>query len=244
MNIFSTSLLWIILIVFLGALIRSTFGFGDALIEMPLLAMIISIKIATPIVAAYGIVLAIAILCKEWRHINFRSTWRLILSSAIGIPFGIYYLHTVPETVTKIVLGIFLILIALFNIIYPKNMPTVPQNSAYGFGFLAGILGSAYNTNGPPILLYAVMQKWDPATFRATMQSYFLPINLLIVISHISSGLWQKQTLFTFLYGFPFVIGAFFLGTFLSRKLETEKFTKAVYIVVLGIGTLLILSVI
>jgi uncharacterized membrane protein YfcA len=243
MDILSTPLLWIILIVFLGALVRSTFGFGDALIEMPLLALVISIKVATPIVAAYGIVLAIAILLREWKHINLRSTWRLILSSAIGIPFGIYYLHAVPESITKIGLGIILILTALFNIVYPKNMPTVHQNSAYGFGFLAGVLGSAYNTNGPPILLYAVMQKWDPATFRATMQSYFLPVNLLIVISHIGSGLWQTKTLSIFLYGFPVVIGAFFLGTFLSGKLDTTKFNKALYAVVLGMGIILIVSI-
>ena len=243
MEMFSTTLIWILLIFFLGAFVRSTFGFGDALIEMPLLALVISVKFSTPIVAAYGIVLAIAILFREWKHINIQSTWRLILSSAIGIPFGVYYLHTVPESITKLILGIILILIALFNLFSPKQMSSIPQSSAYGFGFLAGILGSAYNTNGPPIVLYSLTQKWNPSTFRATMQSYFLPVNLLIIISHMSTGLWQKETLNTFIIGLPVVLAAYFLGTLLAKRIETEKFDKAIYFVVLLMGGILIYAI-
>jgi uncharacterized protein len=243
MDIASSTLIWVLLIFFLGAFIRSTFGFGDALIEMPLLALVISIKVATPVVAAFGIVLALAILFREWKHINFQSTWRLILSSAIGIPFGVYYLHIVPESITKLILGIILILIALFNILYPKQMPSLPQSSAYGFGFLAGILGSAYNTNGPPIVLYSVTQKWDPATFRATMQSYFLPVNAMIIVSHISAGLWQRQTLFTFLIALPVILLAYVLGTFTAKRIDTQKFNKAIYGIVFLMGAILIYTI-
>ena len=243
MEISLTILMPVLFIFFLGAFVRSTFGFGDALIEMPLLALVISVKFATPIVAAYGIVLALAILFREWKHINIQSTWRLILSSAIGIPFGVYYIHAVPESITKLTLGIILILIALFNLFYPKQMPSIPQSSAYGFGFLAGILGSAYNTNGPPVILYSLTQKWDPATFRATMQSYFLPVNLLIVISHISAGLWQDETLNAFLIGLPVVLAAYFLGTILAKRIETDKFSKAIYSVVFLMGIILIISI-
>ena len=41
------------------------------------------------------------------------------------------------------------------------------------FGFFAGILGGAYNTNGPPVVIYGSLRKWSPATFRATLQGYF-----------------------------------------------------------------------
>ena len=238
-----TILLPVLIIFFIGAFVRSTFGFGDALIEMPLLALVISVKFATPIVAAYGIVLALAILIREWKHINFQSTWRLILSSAIGIPFGVYYIHVVPESITKLILGIILILIALFNLFYPKQMPSIPQSSAYGFGFLAGVLGSAYNTNGPPVVLYSLTQKWNPATFRATMQSYFLPVNLLIVVSHIGAGLWNKETMNTFFLGLPVVLGAYFLGSQLAKRIETERFNKAIYGVVFLMGGILIYSI-
>ena len=47
-------------IVFLATLVRSTFGFGDALVAMPLLTLLIGdAKVATPIVAVASAVVAI-----------------------------------------------------------------------------------------------------------------------------------------------------------------------------------------
>ncbi|MBI9050369.1 MAG: sulfite exporter TauE/SafE family protein [Anaerolineaceae bacterium] len=242
MEFFHSPIFLPILILFLGALVRTTFGFGDALIEMPLLALVISIKLATPIVAVFGFLLAVAILLREWRFINIRSTWRLILASLIGIPFGVLYLQYIPEPITKLILGIILILTALLNIFYPKQTPTISEGSAYGFGFVAGVLGSAYNTNGPPIVLYGLMRKWDPATFRATMQSYFLPTNLLIIISHLSSGLWTTEAFHLFSIAIPAVFLAFVLGSLIAKHLPTQKFNKTIYAVVLIMGVLLILT--
>ena len=38
-------------VVFLAALVRSTFGFGDALIAMPFLVVLVGLKTATPLMA-------------------------------------------------------------------------------------------------------------------------------------------------------------------------------------------------
>jgi uncharacterized membrane protein YfcA len=242
MEIFESPIVLAILVLFIGAIIRATFGFGDALLGMPLISLLLGVKIATPVVAAYGLVLASGILLREWKSIRFDSTWRLILSSLLGIPFGILYIQTVPENITKIGLGIILILTSLINIFYPKHMPTTPEKSAYGFGFIAGILGSAYNTNGPPIVLYGLMRKWDPSTMRATMQSYFLPTNLFIIISHVSSGLWTPTVTHLFLSAIPYVVLAFFIGSLISRIISPDKFKNALYGLVFGMGLIMILT--
>ena len=64
----------VLLILFLSTLVRSTFGFGDALVATPLLALIIPIKTATPVVAIIAPTIAISLLIKEWRHIDLKST--------------------------------------------------------------------------------------------------------------------------------------------------------------------------
>ena len=231
-----------ILVIFFAALIRSTFGFGDALIAMPLLALLINVKTATPVVAVMGFMLAAGILLKDWKSIRFTSTWRLIAGSLIGIPFGVWYIHFVPENTTKIILGIILILTGILNLFKPKSLPEVPLRSAYGFGFIAGILGSAYNTNGPPILLYGLMRKWEPESFRATMQSYFLPTNLLIILGHFGSGLWTPLVWQLFLAVLPAILLAYFLGSYLARKFSPEQFSYAVYWLVMGMGLIMILT--
>jgi uncharacterized membrane protein YfcA len=67
-------LLPVLLILFLSTLVRSTFGFGDALVAMPLLALIIPIKTAMPMVAIIAPTIAISLLIREWRHIDLKST--------------------------------------------------------------------------------------------------------------------------------------------------------------------------
>lgn len=240
MESLQTAFLLAILVLGFGAIIRVTFGFGDALLGMPLISLLLGVKIATPVIAAYGLLLASGILIREWRAIRFNSTWRLILASLVGIPFGIFYIHAVPEQVTKIGLGVILIFTSLFNVFYPKQMPTTPVSSAYGFGLIAGILGSAYNTNGPPILIYGLMRKWDPDSFRATMQSYFLPTNLFIIISHVSSGLWTPQVVRLFLFALPVVILAYLLGSQIAKHITPEKFKNALYALVFCMGMIMI----
>jgi len=45
----------VLAIILLSTLVRAIFGFGNALVAMPLLAMIIDVRIATPLVALTGI---------------------------------------------------------------------------------------------------------------------------------------------------------------------------------------------
>jgi len=48
----------IVFVMFLSALIRATFGFGNALVAMPLLALVLDLKSAAPLVALFATVLA------------------------------------------------------------------------------------------------------------------------------------------------------------------------------------------
>src|SRR3989339_2086255 len=79
----------ILLVVFVSALVRTVLGFGNALVAMPLLALAgIGMKTATPLVALLSLVLAIAILLQGWRKVDIRSAWRLLATTALGIPIG------------------------------------------------------------------------------------------------------------------------------------------------------------
>jgi uncharacterized membrane protein YfcA len=87
----------IVTILFVSTLTRSTLGFGDALIAMPLLVVTISVQIATPLVAMMGFTIAITILSRNWRDVDIKAAWRLIVSSLVGIPVGILLLKSENE---------------------------------------------------------------------------------------------------------------------------------------------------
>jgi uncharacterized membrane protein YfcA len=226
-------------ILFLSTFTRSALGFGDALIAMPLLAMIVGMKIATPLVALVAPTIALTILLRAWRQVDLQAAWRLIVSTIIGIPIGLFFLKSAPEGVVKAVLGIVLIGFGLYKLIAPRLPPIRSEKLSYVFGLVAGILGGAYNTNGPPVVIYGVLRKWPPERFRATMQGYFLPTGTMILISHGLAGLWTGEVLRLYVYSLPVIIGAVFVGGWANRKVPGELFNRIVYVFLVLVGVLM-----
>jgi uncharacterized membrane protein YfcA len=227
-------------ILFASTLTRSTFGFGDALIAMPLLTLIIGVQTATPLVAFVAPTIALTIVWSNWRRIDFKVTWHLIVSSLIGIPVGVLVLKTAPEEIVKSFLGLSIILFSLYNLVQPRLMILTQQKWAYLFGFVAGVLGGAYNTNGPPVVIYGALNRWPPDRFRATLQGYFLPTGLFILIGHGLGGLWTVQVLRLYALALPVVLIAIFLGGKLNQRIPPGRFEKFIYMTLIGLGLLLL----
>lgn len=228
-------------VLFLAAFARSAVGFGDALLAMPLLALIVGIGTATPLVALAAFTIGITILLRAWRHVDMKATWRLIVSTFVGIPLGLTLLKTAPEGVVKGILGVVLIGFGLYNLTGLKLPKLKNERLSYLFGFVAGILGGAYNTNGPPIVIYGVMREWQPRRFRATLQGYFLITGATILISHGIAGMWTPKVLRLYLFGLPVVVGGVLVGGWVHYKATGEQFKWALNTLLVAMGILMFL---
>ncbi len=232
----------IILVVSFAVLVRSTLGFGDALIAMPLLALLIGPQQAAPLVACLGPTISTAILLKQWRAVDIQAAWRLILASLLGIPLGILLVREIPEGIVNAAMGGLLFLFGWYNLVTPR-LPTLEGAGwAYGFGFVAGILGGAYNINGPPVIVYSALRRWPSDRFRATLQGYFFPTGLLILIGHGVAGSLAGDVLRFYGYSLPFILLAIFAGGWLSRRIPRERFTRIVYGFLILIGVYLFVA--
>ena len=231
----------VLAIIFAASLYRATFGFGDALIAMPLLALLINIKIATPIVAFMGFAVSVFILLGNRQKQDLKKIWQLVIFSIIGIPIGLFFLKNINENIVKIVLAFILIIYSLFSLTYP-HLYLKTNKSAFAFGIVSGILGSAYNTNGPPIIMYGTLRKWTPEEFRLLLQGVFLPTNMFIIIGHGFAGLWTGDVVKVMLYALPTVMIATIIGNILNKKIPAEKFEKLIYYFLIGIGVVLLIQ--
>ncbi len=228
------------LILFFSSLIRSTFGFGDALVAMPLLALVIGLKAATPLVALVASTIGLSILIRNWRKVRVHSAWRLIASAALGIPLGLLLLKGAYEDVLKVILAAVLIGFGIYSLARPRLITIRGEKPAFVFGFIAGILGGAYNSNGPPVVIYGTLKRWDPETFRATLQGFLFPTSLFILAGHGLAGLWTAPVIRTYLYALPLVFAAVYLGGRINRVFSTERFSRWVYVLLIALGLLLL----
>jgi hypothetical protein len=223
-------LIFVVAVIFVAAFVRSALGFGDAVLAMPLLAMAVGLRTATPLVAFMGPTISLLILARNWRRVEFKTAGRLIAATLLGIPVGIYGLARLPEAPLKIVLGALILLYGIFGLFRPgARIRNDRPWSPWLVGVTAGVLGGAYNTNGPPVVAYGVLKGWPPESFRATLQGYFLPTGLAILAGHGLAGLWTGEVLKAYLYSLPAIVLGVSFGGLLNKKLSHEIFTKLVY---------------
>src|SRR5262245_49801285 len=102
-------IVWMLAVIFVATLIRSAFGFGEALVAVPLLALLMPVEVAAPLAVLVSITVALVIVLEDWHKVHFRSAWTLVLSTLPGIPLGLLLLTQVPASVVKGVLAVVII---------------------------------------------------------------------------------------------------------------------------------------
>src|SRR5665213_2832326 len=236
--------LHVLLVVFLATLIRSTFGFGEALIAVPLLAISIPIEIAAPIAVLLSIVIAAVVVVQDWRKIHVRSTGWLLAPTFFGIPLGIALLTSVHQHLVKGALAVVIVAFSGYSLAGKRPLQLHNDNRAWllGCGLLAGVLGGAYGMNGPPLVIYGAMRRWSPQHFRATLQGYFLPAGIMAMAGYGWMGLWTSAVTHYFLIALVAAVPAIFLGRVLNHRLRGDAFLKYVHAGVVTVGIVLLVQ--
>jgi uncharacterized membrane protein YfcA len=233
---FSIEMLFIMFVIFLALFTQSLSGFGLSLVSMPLLVPLLGIQTAAPLVALIALFGELILLAYYRDAFNLGVVWRLAAASVVGVPFGVLLLREAPERVVLGLLGAIVTgyaLYALLNFRLPRLEHSV---WAYTAGFLAGLLGGAYNTSGPPVILYGNCHRWPKDSFKSNLQGFFVLTTMVTLASHglagkFSAEVWQRLPLA--------LLAAFFgilAGLSLDKRLNPVVFRKVVLWLLLVLG--------
>ena len=229
-------------ILFLATVIRSAFGFGEALVAVPLLALLMPVEVAAPVAVLVSITVALIAVIQDWRHIHIRSAGWLVISTMAGIPLGLLMLKVVAEPVVKTILAAVIIAFSAHSLFGRERGELESDRFAWLFGFSAGILGGAYGMNGPPLAVYGSLRKWKPQHFRATLQGYFLPASLAGLWGYRIAGLWTPTVNRFYLWSLPAVVIAIVVGRVINRRLSHSHFLRYVHYCLLMVGVILLVQ--
>ena len=230
------------LLVFAAVFVQTLSGFGFALIVMPIITLLLGLGKAAPLVALLGLTAYSINLVRYRRSVNLKELLRLGGACALGVPIGIWALIHVDESIIKPVMGLVLILYAAYTLLSPATTRLASPRWVYPAGFAAGCLGGAYNTPGPPVIVYGSLRRWPKDEFRAVLQALFFVNGLLVVASH---GLARHMTsdVFTFyLYSLPALLLGVLAGSRIDPRLNRERFRLLVTVLILILGLSLMLS--
>ena len=236
--------IFVLIISFIASLVRSTLGFGESLIAVPLLLLFLPANVAVPLSVMLSIVIALIVVIQDHKKIHFYSAKWLILFAIPGIPIGIAVLIYGNEFLIKTGLGVLLILYSLYTLFVKQVKLLKEDNMLWLFicGFLSGIFGGAYGLNGPSLVMYGNMRQWSAKQFRVTLQAYFLPASLIAAAGYYTKNLITPEVYTYFFVSLFTAIPAIFLGRYLNHQLKDVTFFKYVYWGLIILGIILVTS--
>lgn len=230
----------VIAIMFMYTFVGICAGFGGALTTMPLITLLLPLKIAAPMSVIVGTATALYATWLSRKETQWKSALVLILFSFAGIPVGIYALSYLPDHIMKIGLGGFLILYSFYSLFIPR-LPVYDKNwIAMPIGVIAGALGSAFSTNGPPVVIYGMLRNLAPAAFRGTLNAFFTANNIAIIGGLTTSGILTVSTIKLVLFCVPTMILGSLVGQYVHKRISVNVFRVMVFLLLIASGAMLI----
>ncbi len=229
-------------VIFLAVFTQSVTGFGSALVSMSVLPQILGIRVAAPLVALMGGVLEIVLIVRYRRATNWGAVRQIVIASLLGVPLGILALSRIDERLILIVLGVVLAGYGLYGLLGPKLPELAHPAWAYLAGFLGGLLGGAYNTSGPPVIVYGNCRRWPPSEFKGNLQGFFLFNSALIIAGHawsqnLTPVVWEHLGV-----ALPAIALGLIAGFVLEKHIHPARFRRIVLWALLIMGVRMILS--
>ncbi len=221
------------LIGFLSEIIGTIAGFGSSTIFLPFASYFIDFKTALVLVAIFHLFGNISRITFFRHGLNKKVLLFFGVPSFVLSLVGAVLVGDLPQTILKLILGIFLISISVLFLIKPKL--TFPTNKRYLFlgggisGFIVGLIG----TGGALRAAFLTGLKIDKEKYIATAAVIALGTDATRIPTYLNNGFLIEQ----YYYFIPVLFAIAFVGSFIGRKLvnriEQGKFKKMVLIAVI-----------
>ena len=210
------------------------------LLSLPLLILFLDVKTAVPLMAMAGLLLNAFLIVPLWKHVEWRKISHLLAGSLFGIPCGVYVLRFLDSRAIMVLLGSVLLLYGLYGLLIRSVPGPLKERWAWFFGFLAGSFGGGFSTPGPPVIVYASLQRWTKDEIKATLQGYFLLSGILVIIVQALNGLVTRESLRCFCISIVPILAGTLAGHFFYGKIPDGVYRRVVFgmMVLLGLFTI------
>jgi len=184
------TLAWAAIGVAIGAAAQSVSGIGFALVAGPLLFTVFGPREGVRVAVVLSMIVNIGVLVREHRSVMVRQVLPIGAVALIATPLLAYALADVDTRALRAIAGAVIVVgAALVAAGHARETGTVG-------GAVAGLASATMNVlasaGGPAVAVYASGARWDPTRLRATLQAYFLALN---VVTLLTLGLpsWSRQ---------------------------------------------------
>ncbi len=226
-----------------AAFIKGLTSIGFSTSCLPIMALRLDLITAIPLVILPSIVSNLAVMVQAGQFgPALRRFWPMFCATLPGLLLGLWGLTTAPPKVTKAVLGMVLVVYALWAL---KNQllllpSSLEKRLALPTGFLTGVVNGLTGSQVMPVLPFLLSLGLSKALFVQAINISFTLSSLVMLVGMSQLGLVTGPALLTGLTGLAPVLVTVWLAGKIQQRLGSEWHRRLVLIFLLGMGTILV----
>jgi uncharacterized membrane protein YfcA len=230
------------LLIFCSHVIAGIAGFGNQVITLPLLAMLVGLTAGKCSLVVLGTVMYTILTIRWHKHINYRQLGIIVVLAGVGLVVGMYLFERFDhhERAMHIALGVFVLVFGIQGLIRPTLLNLIPKPIARVLVLAGGVVHGALTTGGPLLVIYAQRVMPHKSEFRNTLGVLWLVLNAVLMTGWTISHSWSPETWKLCVVGLPFLFAGLTTGEYLHHKLDGKLFRAFVNALLVMNGLLLL----
>ena len=221
-------------------LIQGITGFGAIVLALPVLIFFFPLKVLIPSLVAVNLVQSLYFSIRERKHLKPGPTKAIVFLSLAGLPVGYAIYKYLPAEELKLALGVFVVIVAVYNLAGMEIKRQVPLAYYHFLNFLGGIAQGALACGGPFLVIYAAKVLPNKSAFRASLSVAWASLNIVLCLAYTVNGVWSMEMVPLIGFAFPCIIFGTVLGILLHSKIAEKPFKQLVFIILFISGLVLL----
>ncbi|MEW5888968.1 MAG: sulfite exporter TauE/SafE family protein [Pseudomonadota bacterium] len=229
------------LVITLAYLVFGLTGFGSSITAVPLLAHLLPLKLAVPMMLIFDLCAALLLGFKNRSAIDRKELLRLVPYMLAGMALGVTVLVRAPESALLLTLGIFVLVYSAWSLVFRPSLKPIGPAWSVPLGAAGGVFTALFGTGGPIYTIYLARRLDDKLMLRATITSLIFVSALARLVLFTGVGLYgQENLLWLVALLLPCALAGLYLGSRLHRRLPAQRVIQAVWAVLVIGGASLV----
>ena len=227
-------------IVFGGALVFCTVGFGIGVASFPLLLLLLDPQTAVVVINTVSLPMFLLVIWQTRQHIPVHQVLPIAAAGLVGVPVGIFILRDADTVFLRIAIAgliLALTLLAAFNTRWtlPKSVPV-----GLGVGFVVSVLLNAFGVGGALMALTWLSHRMSSRALRGSLSLYFLAVEGVGVIGYGAAGMLTGERLQLIAVALLPVVLGFMVALLILRRINEVIFRRLVILAIIATSVMVL----
>jgi len=219
--------------------IQGISGFGAGMVSMCAVPYFLGVTSAAAVSSCMSLSLN-ALMTYRYRHsIRTKPIWLPALFFILGSTVSIYFSTGVDRKLLKLILGVFLIALAVYFIYFSRKIRiNTNMLTMFTCGFLSGVSDGLFGIGGPLMVLFFLAATQSKKEYLGTISLFFLIVGTYNLGMRIYRGIITAELLPYVLVSLAAVIAGLKIGNRVVDSIDETRLRKMVYALI-GVSGLL-----